>query len=264
MRWGLIIAMLAVIVLAACKPVVIEDVPVTPSEQAIPAPQPAANPNILVEHPPEENVTAPAVVQPPVIQPVEENETEKSFYERQPEAPPSIAKYQVIFRKEAKNYKFNYKTDQWFVEGKRAKIIPFRVLENIYHAPFIDTIYLDLENRTAVGVCEGRDDNIKRQCIQQNVLGKKFAMPYVQVKIPLPEDWLVEYQNLFMTVANAPKLATDRTTVHLKHISQTRTVDVYIDPSFGLPVAVVDNGIEYHYERLSRNSLGFNEKMVPE
>ncbi len=267
MRWGLIIAILAVIVLVACKPVVIEDVPVTPSEPAapaVPAPQPAANPNIVVEHPPEEKVTAPAVAQPPVVPSVEENESEKSFFERQPEAPPSITKYQVIFRKEAKNYKFNYKGDQWFVEGKRAKIIPFRVLENMYHAPFIDTIYLDLENRTAVGVCEGRDDNIKRQCLQQNALGTKFAMPYVQVKIQLPEDWLVDYQNLYMTVADAPKLVSDRDTVHLKHQSQTRIVDVYIDPTIGLPLAVVDNGIEYKYERLSKNSLGFGQKMVPE
>ncbi len=265
MRLGVIIVAL-LLVLSACKPVVIEDVPEPAAPVEPPKPQaPEPNPNVIVETPPETAVTAPSDVAASVAEPAvnESAEPEETVYERPVEAPPSIMKYQVIFRRDVSNYKFNYKGDQWFVQGKRAKLIPFRILENIYHAPFIDTIYFDLENRTVVGVCEGRDDSIKRQCLQQNALGTKFSMPYIQFKIPLPEDWLTEYQNLYMTLADAPKLVTDRDTVHLKHQSQTRVIDVYIDPAIGLPLAVVDSGVEYKYERLSKNSLGFGQKMVP-
>lgn len=259
MRLGVIIVAL-LLVLSACKPVVIEDVPEPAAPVEPPKPQaPEPNPNVIVETPPETAVSEP--VAEPVVN--ETAEPEETVYERPVEAPPSIMKYQVIFRRDVTNYKFMYKGDQWFVQGKRAKLIPFRILENIYHAPFIDTIYFDLENRTVVGVCEGRDDSIKRQCMQQNALGTKFSMPYIQFKIPLPEDWLTEYQNVYMTVADAPKLVTDRDTVHLKHQSQTRVIDVYIDPAIGLPLAVLDNGVEYKYERLSKNSLGFGQKMVP-
>jgi hypothetical protein len=263
MRWQLIIVMIAVLVLASCKPVVVEDIPAAkPAEPAQPPAVQPTNPNVIVESPPEQNMTVP-VEQPPEVLPAENESTEPGVYERQPEAPPSIAKFAVIFRKQVKEYKFVYKTDQWFVQGKRAKIIPYNVLENIYRAPFVDAIYIDLENKTAVGVCEGRDSNLRKKCTSMGVLGKQYALPYVQFKIQLPEDWLFDYQNLYMTVADAPKLAIEREVVHLKHQSNTRIVDIYIDPTMGLPVAVIDDNVEYHYDRLSKNSLGFQESMVP-
>jgi hypothetical protein len=254
---------LVILLLAGCREK--EFVPITQGEQ-MPVENktalPVINETAANETAPfEETVYKPATeTEPAVGQQPEINET--GTYERPAEAPPSIAKYQAIF-KDVKNYKFTYKNDRWFVSGKRAKMIPFRVLENMYRAPFIDTIYFDLENLTAVGVCEGRDTQIKRQCAQMDVLGKKYSVPYVQFKIQLPEDWLIEYQNLYMYVADTPKLASPVETVHLKHQTQTRLVDIYFDPVIGLPVAVVDNGIEYHYELLSKNSLGFQESIVP-
>lgn len=262
MRWALAIA-LVVLLLAGCREK--EFVPITegehvPVETELINETPALNGTAA---PFEETVYKPATeTEPAVGEQPEANETET--YERPVEAPPSIAKYQAIFKSDVKNYKFTYKNDKWFVSGKRAKMIPFRVLENMYRAPFIDTVYFDLENLTAVGVCEGRDTQIKRQCAQMDILGKKYSVPYVQFKIQLPEDWLIEYQNLYVFVADTPKLASPVVTVHLKHQSQTRLVDIYFDPAIGLPVAVVDNGIEHHYELLSKNSLGFKESVVPE
>ncbi|MEM2916086.1 MAG: hypothetical protein QXT19_01895 [Candidatus Woesearchaeota archaeon] len=264
MRWVLAIV-LVVLLLTGCREK--EFVPITKGEQVIiknKPPLPAVNEIIVSETAPfEETVYKPATETEPAVG--KQPETSETVpYEPPAEAPPSIAKYQAMFRSNVKNYKFTYKNDKWFVSGKRAKMVPFRVLENIYHAPFVDTLYFDLENMTAVGVCEGRDAQIKRQCAQMGVLGKKYSLPYVQFKIPLPEDWLVEYQNLHMVVADSPKLASPVETVHLKHQTQTRRVDIYFDPAIGLPVAVIDNGIEYHYNLLSKNSLGFQESMVPE
>jgi hypothetical protein len=258
MRFIILFAMLAVLILASCKPV---SEPIVIQGTQLPVEK-----NIT---PPAPNVTEPAPFEAVVYQPSNDTKApepaaEETVFERPVEAPPSIAKYQMIFKKEVKEYKFEYKNDQWFVQGKRAKIIPSRILQNEYKVPFIDTVYIDLENKTATGVCEGRDNNIKMQCLQMGIHKKPYAIPYNQFKIQLPEDWFVELQNLYMSVADSPKLATDRETIHLKHQSQTRIVDAYFDPSFGLPVAVIDNGIEYHYKKLSRNSLGYREKMVPE
>lgn len=263
MRLGIIL-LVFVLVLAGCwhseEPIIIQGTQM-PIERNVT--QPAAN-TTLAEAPFEQVVYQPGDnTTPPVYNDTDET-ANLGFYERQPEAPPSIAKYKAIFAQQVKNYKFVHKNDQWFVAGKKAKMIPFRLIQRMYNAPYIDTIYFDLESRTAFGVCEGHDDKIKMQCIQQKVLGMPFAMPYLQYKIPLPEDWLTEYQNLYMAVADAPKLVTDRETVHLKHQSETKVINIYIDPDFGLPLAVVDGDAEYHYERLSSNSLGFGEKMTPE
>ncbi len=260
MRWAAI-TVLVILLLAGCREK--EFVPIIQGEQ-----MPVENktePSLPVVNetaPFEETVYKPATeTEPAVGQQPETNET--GTYEMPVEAPPSIAKYQAIFKGDVKNYKFTYKNDLWYVSGKRAKVVPFRVLENMYLAPYIDTIYFDLENLTAVGVCEGRELQVKRQCAQMGILGKKYSVPYVQFRIQLPEDWFVEYQNLHMFVADAPKLVSDRDTVHLKHQDQTRPVDIYFDPVIGLPLAVVDNGVEYHYELLSKNSLGFQESVVP-
>lgn len=252
MRWGALIASI-VLLLMACAPA--EQPPAAapapapeapPAAPAEPAPEPASEPTtVTVETPPAE----PAA--------------EEGVYERPPEEPPSIAKFLSLFKNEVKNYKFTYKGDTWLVEGTKAKILPFRILQNEYHAPYIDTIYLDLGRRTAVGVCEGRDTNIKKQCAIRQTLGKQYALPYVQFKITLPEDWLVEFQNLYVTLADTPRLVTDRETIHLKHSTKTRTTDLFIDPSSGLPVAVIDNGIEYHYDHLAKNQLGPGETVVP-
>ncbi len=265
MRWATV-AVLVILLLAGCRekafvPITLgEQMPVEnttePSTETLPVANETTAPFEEVVYKPG-NDTEPAIGEQPET-------NEPTAYEPPVEAPPSMAKYQAIFRNNVKNYKFTYKNDKWFVSGKRAKMIPFRVLENMYQAPFIDTLYFDLENLTAVGVCEGRDTQIKRQCAQMGVLGKKYSVPYVQFKIQLPEDWFAGYQNLYMTVADSPKLASPIETVHLKHQTQTRRVDIYFDPVIGLPVAVVDNGIEYHYGLLSKNSLGFQESMVPQ
>ncbi len=243
MRWGEVSAILFLFLLACA--------PAEPSEPVAPA-----------EQPPAEQTTAPEPAlpaEPAVI--VEPAPAEEGIYEPPTEEPPSIAKFLELFRKEAKNYKFTYRSDTWVVEGTKAKAILFRVLENEYHAPFIDTIYFDLQKRTAYGVCEGHDQNIKRQCSMRELIGKKYAVPYVQFKIKLPEDWLIEYQNLYVTQSDTPHLVTDRETVHLKHSTLTKSADFYIDPLIGLPLAVIEDGAEYQYKNLVKNQFGPLERI---
>jgi hypothetical protein len=189
---------------------------------------------------------------------------EEGIYERTPEEPKTIPDFLSYFRNNVDNYKFVFKNDKWYVAGKTAKIELFRVLENEYHAPFIDTVYIDLERRTAVGVCEGRSANIRKQCALRQTLDKKYALPYVQFKIKLPEDWLVEFQNLYAAPAETPQLVSERKTVHLKHSTKTRITDLYIDPSSGLPVVVVDGGAEYQYESLAKNQFAPGTVFAPE
>ncbi|MEM4240104.1 MAG: hypothetical protein QXM31_03555 [Candidatus Woesearchaeota archaeon] len=244
MRWAMALT-LVILLLAACKPVETQEIIHEPAVPVVEQP-PATMP--VVEQPP---VAEPVVEQPPATVPAAE-----PVYERPPEQQPTITGFLSQYKNEVKDYKFNYKNDAWAVQGNYARIKLFRVLQNIYQAPYIDTVYLDLERRTAVGVCVGYDDKIRRQCADRQTLGRKYALPYVQFKIMLPHDWLFDKQNLYFTIADTPKLVTSRQTVHLKHQSQARVIDLYIDPSSGLPVAAVEDGTEYHYENLAKNQLG--------
>ena len=254
MRFGFVLVAL-VVFLAGC--ITIQEAP----PAASPVPQPVA-PEPSVEQPPVPAEQAPVETQA--------NETanatnapEEGVFERPTEDAPTVTKFLALFRSEVKNYRFIYKSDTWYVAGTKAKVEPYRVLQNQYNVPFIDTIYFDLERRTAIGVCEGRDSQIKKQCLQRQTLGKPYGLPFVQLMIKLPEDWLTEFQNLYLAPADTPKLAADRPTVHLKHITKTRVTDLYIDPSSGLPVAVIDAGTEYQYDKLAKNQLGPNDRMVP-
>jgi hypothetical protein len=257
-----ITALLAVLVvlLAGCAMLQKEQPPAAPE-----ASEPTAEPEIaeVPEEPPAEQESEPVDL-PESNVTVEAGVPEEGVYERAPEEPKTMADFLSYFRNNVDNYRFKFKSDTWYVAGRTAKIELFRVLENEYHAPFIDTIYLDLERRTAVGVCEGRSTNIRKQCALRQTLDNKYALPYVQFKIKLPEDWLVEFQNLYVSPAETPQLVSDRETVHMKHATKTRLTDLYIDPSSGLPVAVVDGGAEYKYEALAKNNFAPGTVLVPE
>jgi hypothetical protein len=258
-----ITALLAVLValLAGCAMLQKEQPPAMP----VPAAEPVAEPVDLPERAPasEDQPTSGSAL-PESNVTVEAGVPEEGVYERAPEEPKTMADFLSYFRNNVDNYRFKFKSDTWYVAGRTAKIELFRVLENEYHAPFIDTIYLDLERRTAVGVCEGRSTNIRKQCALRQTLDNKYALPYVQFKIKLPEDWLVEFQNLYVSPAETPQLVSDRETVHMKHATKTRLTDLYIDPSSGLPVAVVDGGAEYKYEALAKNNFAPGTVLVPE
>jgi hypothetical protein len=188
---------------------------------------------------------------------------DEGFYERMPEPEPTIQSFLQHFRDKVKNYKFTYNGDEWTVAGNNARIDLRRPIMGQYHAPLIDTIYLDLERKTATGLCEGRkDQNIKKKCLNQNVLRRRYAVPFIQFKIKLPEEWLYEFRDSNAKTAETPKLFTDRKTVHLKHLAGTSITDFYIDPSIGLPIVVVDNGMQYAYEKLSKNSILPGEKAM--
>lgn len=258
MRWGVLVA-IVVLFLIACR----APAPVVPAEPAVPAEEQVVPAEPVEEAVDEEPV--PAVIVEPGVPEVPINESEEGVYERPAEDVPSIPLYLKTFRENVEDYAFTFRSDKWYVKGKNAKVELFRILQNEFHAPFIDTIYFDLERRTAVGVCEGRDNNIKTQCSLQDVLGKKFSMPYVQFKIKLPEDWLVEFQNYYTSLSDTPRLVTDRDTVHLKYSTQTRIVDFFIDPSSGLPIAVIDgDDAEYQYNNLAKNQLKPTDRVVPE
>jgi len=254
MRWGMIIAAI-VLLLLACKPVVVTE--------TVPAPQPAVPEVQPVAEPAAEPQAEPAPVPEPAVTVESPPAEAEGVYDPEVEALPSIPLYLDTFKNDVKNYRFTFKNDKWVVQGKNAKVILFRVMKNEYHAPFIDTIYFDLERRTAVGMCEGRDTNIRKQCALQDVTGKKYSLPYVQFKIRLPHDWLVEFQNLYTSVSETPQLVTDRDTVHLRHLTQSRTTDMWIDPGIGLPLVVIDNGAEYHYDDLAKNQFGSDTNVLP-
>jgi hypothetical protein len=250
MRRGVLIAAI-VLFLLACKPVVVTET--APAPAAEPVVQPKAAPVAEAE---------PATVPEPAAT-VESPPAEEGVYEPPVDAPPSIPLYLDTFKNDVKNYRFTFKNDKWVVQGKNAKVLLFRVMKNEYHAPFIDTIYFDLERRTAVGMCEGRDTNIRKQCALQDVTGKKYSLPYLQFKIRLPHDWLNEFQSMYTSVSETPQLVTDRDTVHLRHLTQVRTTDLWIDPSIGLPLVVIDNGAEYHYDDLVKNQFGADTNVLP-
>lgn len=224
--------------------------------------------------PAEQQITEPAEVKPPKLveakepEPVKEQQekpAEKTVPEPEPEIEgqyepstqekPSIQKFASTFLNEVKNYKFKHDNNWYKVKGDLVRIELGRVLKNAYNAPFIDVVYLDRERRMATGVCEGLDNNIKKQCALRGTLKQRYAVPYLKFAIKFPDDWLEEFQNLYTVQAQTPQLVTDRPTIHLKHATQLRTTDLYFDPTSGLPIAVIDNNKEYHYTKLSKNTV---------
>jgi len=254
MRWALL--MILLLSLTACSVFFEQPAPAAPVPVA---PAPVVQPSV--------NATAPAPAAPAPAEnesaPAEETSPAEETHDIAGPEAPSVAQFIDIFHKDVKNYKFTYKNDLWMVQGKQAKVVPFRTLQNVYAAPMIDTIYFDLDRRTAVGVCEGRDTQTRKQCASRKILGVPYALPYVQFKIKLPEEWLTEFQSLYLAEAETPKINTDRPTTHLKYLTHTRTTDLYIDESSGLPVAVIDDGTEYHYELLAKNAIKPTELLAP-
>ena len=247
MRWGVLCSVI-LIFLMACSPA-------EPEQEAVPIePEPIAEP--VVE-------AVPEPVEEPEEAVVVETAPEEEIYERPPDDP-HIIKFLKTYESSVTDYKFEFKNNVWHVKGKKAKMIPFRILENKYHDPVIDTIYFDFKRKTATGACEGHDYNIRKQCTLRNIIGQQYALPYVQFKIPLPDEWLYEVQNLYVFESTSPKLVIDRQTIHLKHSLGTRTTDLFFDPSSGLPVVVIDDSKEYHYDNLAKNQLRTGEDVVPQ
>jgi hypothetical protein len=251
MRWGSIAAILLVL-LAGCITIQVPDKTDEEPQAPGPVPAPAEPAEAQAQPSPEDAEPQAQGPEPPAPSPEPVAEEQ-----REPPAPTaaSIQGFYDLYLTEVKNYKFTYNSDVYKVKGRFVRIELFRVLQNIYNAPYIDVIYLDRERRMAVGVCEGRDIQIKKQCSMRDTLDKQFAVPYIQFAITFPDDWLKEFLNLYSAPAETPRLPTERLTVHLKHTTQTRTTDLYIDPSSGLPLVVIDNSKEYHYQGLSRNTV---------
>lgn len=237
----------------------------TPTQyfEPLPAPEPAQNPDAQPQTGQESGVVSQEPPQTPDAQPQTPHsepptpspEPVEGQYDPVVEKTPAIASFRNTFLNDVKNYQFSHGTNQYKVKGKLVKIILGRVLQNQYNAPHLDVVYLDRSRKMALGVCEGLDQNIRRQCAHRGTLKQFFAVPYLQFAITFPEDWLEEFLYKPAFPAETPQLATERPTVHLKHSTQTRTTDFFFDPPSGLPVVVLDNGREYHYAKLSKNTV---------
>lgn len=187
-----------------------------------------------------------------------ENEANQSAPENQfepVEEEYSVKKFYELYKAEVQNYKFKFNTDIYKVKDNLVKIELSSVKENIYNAPFVDTVYLDRERKTAIGVCEGRNSNVRKKCTFREVWKKQFAMPYIKFAIKFPDDWLTEFLYLHTVLANRPVLATERPNIHLKYVSTSRKTELFFDPTSGLPMVVSDNNVEYHYKNLARNTV---------
>lgn len=238
-------AIIILLAIAGCVKAPIEEVVEEPLSEPVVEVQ-----EEIVEEPPEE-----VIEEPEETEEVVEEEPIEGQYEPDPVVKYSIQDFYTKYQNDVRNYDFTYNNNKYQVKGKLAKIELFRVLQNVYNAPYIDIVYLDRERRMAIGVCEGIGIQIKKQCLMRDTLNKQFAVPYIEFAIKFPDDWLKEFMNLYTAPADTPVLVTDRPTIHLKHITATRTAELYIDPSIGLPVVVIDNSKEYHYTHLAKNKV---------
>lgn len=124
----------------------------------------------------------------------------------------------------------NVAVDFYWVKGDRIKIE--LQPKNTYDATsYFNVVYLDDSTKNAAAYCEDRT-----RC-KEEMLNKKFDVPYNDFRKTLALDWLAEINK-----ADAKILQTEQTygltTSRVQYTKDGATVDMWIDKSYGIPVKV--------------------------
>jgi hypothetical protein len=247
---------LLLFLIACAKPEVIAKPNITTTE-------PVLNVTVIeeVQEIPEEVVTQP-------VTPADETITEEPVNETIPQT--KLGGYLETFAQTVQSYQFDYQQKTYRVRGSNIKItldtpIYERSATSVdgksYPYIWLDAIYLDRKEKSAVGYCEGLTETVKEKCRQFELADVVFPRLFGDYLIPLPEDWLFTFLNYVPSEIQLHKTAIDRRIVDfLRFDVEGKTTELSIDPRIGLPLTVVikqgEAVLEKHpYEKLVVNHV---------
>lgn len=177
----------------------------------------------------------------------------------------AIEQFWMMYAQNITSYQFRYPgKGAYFVRGDKAKLLPDDAIilssytdeeGKVWRQARLDAIYLDLNEKTAVGYCEGiYEEEINKVCAKKELYDKPFKVNYSDYKIELPHEWMLAYQD------KAP-VREEQDKYYIKGRQTTMLafsdgVQFFIDPRNGLPVRVVVGSLNKHdFEDLVVNQV---------
>ena len=158
------------------------------------------------------------------------------------------------------SYQFKTQQGTFFVRGSAVRYLPRNpvvkhnfVRNNVtFQEIYADEIIFDHAAKTATGYCTATLDNVKAKCEELRLYDIDFNLPYDEVAVKLPEDWVKDY-------LDAETVGEEYEKYYIKSIETTRVrfqdgTEIYFYPRAGLPLKVVKGPLEsYTYDDMVIN-----------
>ena len=153
------------------------------------------------------------------------------------------------YTESVESYKYNYHKNWYYVRGSKIKIhlaesIQFtgKTVDNKHYSVFyVDTVYLDTIEKTAVGYCEGNDPRLgKRRCLKLDLTDVPYPLISEDFYTKRPDEWLFEVYTL------DPEVKTEtgyyylgpRKVKRIEYTDEPKKTIMYYDEAIGLPVKI--------------------------
>jgi len=182
-----------------------------------------------------------------------------------------LAQLMKTYTEDVTGYKYLYESDWYFFYKDNIKIKLGQSKQyssidlNGTHYPvfYVDTIYLNIINKTATGYCEGNDPRLgNRRCAELELADVPYPVKYSEFYTKRPDEWLFEAY----TLDSEAKTETGYYYIgprKLKRIEYTdgiKKIIMYYDTKIGLPVKVQtfinqQPGKLWLYDYLSANTI---------
>lgn len=160
-----------------------------------------------------------------------------------------LDKLMKTYTEEVTGYKYRYNSDWYYKHGNKVKLklseseqFTGQVVNSTHYSLFvIDTVYLDLLNKTATGYCEGSDPRLgNRKCAELEITDVPLELNYGQHYTKRPDEWLFEVYTL------DPEVKTEtgyyylgpRKVRRLEYTEGIKKIIMFYDEEIGLPVKV--------------------------
>ncbi|MBW2986625.1 hypothetical protein KY333_04615 [Candidatus Woesearchaeota archaeon] len=160
-----------------------------------------------------------------------------------------VGQLMKTYTEEVESYKYFYHSNWYHVLGNDIKITlsnsqQFSAMSrNGSHYPvvYVDTIYMNLINKTTTGYCEGSDPNLGlRRCAELELVDLPYPLSYANYYTKRPDEWLFEVYTM------DPDVKTETGYYYLgprkvKRLEYTQGIIktiMYYDEKIGLPVKV--------------------------
>ena len=156
------------------------------------------------------------------------------------------------FNNKVKDLKFGYvesprSLPKYVYLVSREEVKVFVIPKELIGSESIDTVYLDLEAKTATGYCEefNRDNCPDRD--------KAFeGLVYEDYEIETPFEWIDSIESAYLSGIN--RMLEGRNVHEMIFTREGIDGSMYVDDFYGVPVEISWNGVEYAFRDLAVNS----------
>ncbi|MBW3001661.1 hypothetical protein KY338_00705 [Candidatus Woesearchaeota archaeon] len=160
-----------------------------------------------------------------------------------------LEKLMKTYTNDVTGYKYLYHDDWYFLYednikvklGESEQYMSQDVNGTHYAIFYVDTIYMNLINKTAIGYCEGNDPRLgNRRCAELELEDVPYKLRYSDFYTKRPDEWLFEAYTL------EPEVKTEtgyyyvgpRKVRRLEYQDGPTQVIMYYDEEIGLPIKV--------------------------